>query len=136
MAKKTASAPAKPVVSATKPRSAVGRPKSPVTRAPKPVLLGGMESSRLEHAIAAFKLASDPTRFRIMCLLSDRECNVGEICELMNQAQPAISHHLALLRVSGQIMPRREGKHNFYALTAQGRKLVDAARSITEPTRD
>src|SRR5262249_60697799 len=32
------------------------------------------------------------------------------------QSQPAVSPHLALLRVPGLIESRREGKHNFYCV--------------------
>ena len=42
------------------------------------------------------------------------ELNVLELCSLLNQRQPSVSHHLALLRVAGLIDLRREGKHNYY----------------------
>ena len=37
-----------------------------------------------------------------------------------SQSQPAVSHHLALLRHGGIIAPRRQGKNNFYSLTETG----------------
>jgi ArsR family transcriptional regulator len=42
------------------------------------------------------------------------ELNVRTLCKLLGQSQPAVSHHLALLRVAGIIACRRDGKHNFY----------------------
>jgi ArsR family transcriptional regulator len=33
---------------------------------------------------------------------------------LLKQSQPAVSHHLALLKMAGLIECRRDGKHNFY----------------------
>ena len=48
------------------------------------------------------------------------------LCELLDESQPAVSHHLALLRVAGLIERRREGKHNFYGLkTRQFSTLLD-----------
>jgi ArsR family transcriptional regulator len=64
-----------------------------------------------------FKLLSDETRLRILTYLAqNNELHVTDLCERLGQSQPAVSHHLALLRVSGLIEPRREGKHNFYSV--------------------
>ena len=65
-----------------------------------------------------FKLLSDETRLRILFYLAlspDGELHVTDLCHRLGQSQPAVSHHLALLRVSGLIESRREGKHNFYS---------------------
>ena len=67
--------------------------------------------------VQLFKLLSDETRLRILlALLNTDEMHVRALCELLEQSQPAVSHHLALLRVAGLIDRRREGKHNFYHL--------------------
>jgi ArsR family transcriptional regulator, arsenate/arsenite/antimonite-responsive transcriptional repressor len=65
--------------------------------------------------VQLFKLLADETRLRILYFLMQRdELNVRTLCELLDQSQPAVSHHLALLRVAGIIECRRDGKHNFY----------------------
>jgi len=64
-----------------------------------------------------FKLLSDETRLRILFFLAQNsELHVTDLCNRLGQSQPAVSHHLALLRVSGLIESRREGKHNFYSV--------------------
>jgi ArsR family transcriptional regulator len=64
-----------------------------------------------------FKLLSDETRLRILAYLAEhQELHVTDLCDRLGQSQPAVSHHLALLRVSGLIESRREGKHNFYSV--------------------
>lgn len=64
-----------------------------------------------------FKLLSDETRLRILLYLARRnELHVRALCEMLGQSQPAVSHHLALLRMAELIEPRREGKHNYYRL--------------------
>jgi ArsR family transcriptional regulator len=64
-----------------------------------------------------FKLLSDETRLRILFYLAQNsELHVTDLCSRLGQSQPAVSHHLALLRVSGLIESRREGKHNFYSV--------------------
>ncbi len=64
-----------------------------------------------------FKLLADETRFKILLhLFRCGELNVTELCRRLEQSQPAVSHHLALLRVAGLIEVRRSGKHNYYSV--------------------
>jgi ArsR family transcriptional regulator len=75
-------------------------------------------SDQLEKdLVQVFKLLADETRLRIlMYLMKDNELHVTALCERLQQSQPAVSHHLALLRVAGLIEARRDGKHNFYSV--------------------
>lgn len=67
--------------------------------------------------VQVFKLLADETRLKVlMYLLREGELNVTSLCQRLGQSQPAVSHHLALLRVAGLIEPRRDGKHNFYSV--------------------
>ena len=76
-----------------------------------------LEDQVLKDLVQMFKLLSDETRLRILFHLKRQdELNVRELCGLLGQSQPAVSHHLALLRVAGLIECRRDGKHNFYHL--------------------
>lgn len=80
--------------------------------APNHPLLGNEVAREL---VQFFKLLADETRLRILLYLKERgETNVQTLCGLLEQSQPSVSHHLALLRVAGLIEMRREGKHNFY----------------------
>src|SRR5262245_8226925 len=75
-----------------------------------------------------FKLLSDETRLRILFYLAQNsELHVTDLCNRLGQSQPAVSHHLALLRVSRLIEARREGKHNFYSVCTDhfGELLLD-----------
>lgn len=67
--------------------------------------------------VQVFKLLSDETRLRILLyLMREKELHVSALCDRLEQSQPAVSHHLALLRVAGLIEARRDGKHNFYSV--------------------
>jgi ArsR family transcriptional regulator len=70
------------------------------------------------HTLAGlFKLLADETRLRIIYfLLQKDELNVRTFCELLGQSQPAVSHHLAMLKEAGLLNSRRDGKHNYYRL--------------------
>ena len=70
------------------------------------------------------KFVSDPTRLQVILFLAESEHHVGALCEQLGQSQPAVSHHLALLRHGGIIVPRRQGKNNFYSLSETGDELA------------
>jgi DNA-binding transcriptional ArsR family regulator len=76
------------------------------------------------------KHVSDPTRLQIILILSGGEYHVGSLCEQLGQGQPAVSHHLALLRHGSVILPRRQGKNNFYGLTDKGEELSRVVQSL------
>jgi ArsR family transcriptional regulator len=64
-----------------------------------------------------FKLLADESRLKILLALGqDGELHVSALCDLLGQSQPAVSHHLTLLRMSGLVGYRRDGKHNYYRL--------------------
>lgn len=75
-------------------------------------------SPRTLYGLAqVFKLLGDESRLKILLALAqDGELHVSALCELLGQQQPAVSHHLTLLRMTGLVGFRRAGKHNFYRL--------------------
>ena len=76
-----------------------------------------------------FKLLCDETRLRILLYLSqEQELHVRALCERLGQSQPAVSHHLAMMRTAGVVEARREGKHNFYhILPGRFQRLLELA---------
>jgi DNA-binding transcriptional ArsR family regulator len=87
--------------------------------------------AKIRQAAMLLKQVSDPTRLQVLMLLTEKERNVSELCaDLGTQSQPAVSHHLALLRHGRLIEPRRSGKHNFYYLTEAGRELAQVVNTI------
>lgn len=83
-----------------------------------------------QRASMLLKHVSDPTRLQVILMLSESEKHVGALCDQLSQSQPAVSHHLALLRHGGIIAPRRQGKNNFYGLTEIGEQLAKVVKSI------
>jgi ArsR family transcriptional regulator len=73
-----------------------------------------------QDLVRLFKLLADETRLKILnYLMQAHELNVRTLCGLLAQSQPAVSHHLALLKEAGLIECRRDGKHNFYRIVPQ-----------------
>lgn len=73
-----------------------------------------------------FKVFGDTTRMKILFSLFESEICVCAIAELLNMAQPAISHQLKVLKNNKLVNCRREGKTVYYFLAD------DHVRSIIE----
>jgi DNA-binding transcriptional ArsR family regulator len=113
-------------------KSAASKPAPTKTMTSRTKSAKGVDQ-RLQQAKRAsilLKHVSDPTRLQVILILSEGERHVGALCEQLSQSQPAVSHHLALLRHGRLIEPRRQGKHNFYYLTDSGRELADVVKAI------
>ena len=79
--------------------------------------VGKLQDKLAKDLVRIFKLLSDETRLRILYSLSQaEELHVRALCELLQLSQPAVSHHLGMLRNAGIVDPRRDGKHNFYRI--------------------
>jgi ArsR family transcriptional regulator, arsenate/arsenite/antimonite-responsive transcriptional repressor len=63
-----------------------------------------------------FKALGDETRQLILEMLGQREMAAGEIAAAFQMSQPAISHHLAVLRQTGLVLGRRDGQRVIYSL--------------------
>jgi DNA-binding transcriptional ArsR family regulator len=84
-----------------------------------------------QRASTLLKHVSDATRLQVILILSEGERHVGALSTHLGQSQPAVSHHLALLRHGGVIVPRRQGKNNFYSLTDKGQELAKVVKAMT-----
>lgn len=97
-------------------------------------------SDQLEKdLVQVFKLLSDETRLRVLLYLArEGELHVTALCDKLGQSQPAVSHHLALLRVAGLIEARRDGKHNYYSVRAKHfhRLMKEIFDSLGDPEAD
>jgi DNA-binding transcriptional ArsR family regulator len=106
----------------------VGTKRGAVTR--KSAKDAEQRLKQAQRASILLKQVSDPTRLQVVLMLSEGEKHVGGLCEQLSQSQPAVSHHLALLRHGGIIAPRRQGKNNFYGLTDTGEDLANVVKGI------
>ena len=56
------------------------------------------------------------TRFKMLILLSQEPCTVGEIAERLRISQPTASQHLKLLKAGKLISGDKRGQHMYYSL--------------------
>jgi ArsR family transcriptional regulator len=95
--------------------------------------LGNLGDDTVNDLVQLFKLLADDTRLKVIHFLMQKdELNVRTLCKLLRQSQPAVSHHLALMREAGIIECRRDGKHNFYHLVPKRcQALLDSVFGVT-----
>lgn len=76
-------------------------------------------------AVKLFKSLIDKTRIRILEALKENpDSSVDSLQNVLQMTQPAISHHLALMKKDGLVSFRREGKNNFYSILQTGSSRV------------
>jgi DNA-binding transcriptional ArsR family regulator len=71
-----------------------------------------------------FAAIGDPTRRRVLDLLSRGELPVRRIAEPFSMSRPAISQNLSILRAAGLVIVRREGRERYYGLRARPLQVV------------
>jgi ArsR family transcriptional regulator len=72
-----------------------------------------------ENFVDLFKALSDKMRLRIMWVLgkANQELCVCEIMDSLNESHNNVSRHLKILKNSGLVQERKEGRWVFYSLT-------------------
>jgi DNA-binding transcriptional ArsR family regulator/protein-L-isoaspartate O-methyltransferase len=79
--------------------------------------------NELHDAVQVLKGVAEPTRLRLMALLSHGELTVGEICEILGQSQPRVSRHLRLLSEAGLLDRLPEQQSVYYRTPLGGPRL-------------
>lgn len=79
-------------------------------------MLEEMNSEKAMELAQIFKALGDPTRLKIIHLLSKGEKCVHDIARTLEMSQSAISHQLRLLRNLRLVKYRRAGKQAIYSL--------------------
>lgn len=99
---------------------------------------------KIETLSDIFKALADPTRLRLLQLLSDQSvvfcgggCDgetflcVGALAEKLKVTQSAVSQHLRILRQAGLVRGERRGAYMHYSLDAEG---IEAYQGLVAET--
>jgi ArsR family transcriptional regulator len=87
----------------------------------------------LNTLVDILKAAAEPTRMRLLILLSSGDLTVSDLTEILGQSQPRISRHLKLLSEADLIERYQEGAWAWFRLKRDGdaaglvRKVIAAA---------
>jgi SAM-dependent methyltransferase len=106
---------------------------------------GSVASQDMDEVVRALKGAAEPSRLRLLSLLSAGEYTVGELCTILGQSQPRISRHLRLLAEAGFLDRFREQQCVYYRVPVAGRyaewvrqvlSMLDPDASVPKRDRD
>jgi DNA-binding transcriptional ArsR family regulator len=75
--------------------------------------------------VTAYAALAEPHRRQILDLLRERERSVNDLVARLDISQPGVSKHLKILRKSGLVSVRRDGRRRWYALRALPLAEVD-----------
>jgi ArsR family transcriptional regulator len=78
----------------------------------------------------------DPTRVRIIAALRRGELCVCELVDALEISQSTLSTHLQVLRQTGMVTTRKEGRWIYYSLTDRKAELFDALFSHIQTYAD
>jgi DNA-binding transcriptional ArsR family regulator len=101
--------------------------------APDHVAAGSVSDAVIQAATVALSMLADPTRLRIMAQLLAGDQDVTALTAAVSAARPAVSQHLAKLRLAGLVTMRRDGRRAVYTVAGPHlQRLVAEALQAAE----
>ncbi|MFI6728607.1 ArsR/SmtB family transcription factor [Streptomyces atratus] len=90
-------------------------------------------TEQLTHAAAVLGLLADRTRLVLVHTLGKGEADVTTLTAACGAARPAVSQHLAKLRLAGLVSVRKEGRRMVYGLSnGHLRRVVDEVLNLAD----
>ena len=83
------------------------------------VLRDPLDANEAEEMALVLRVLADPTRLRLISLLSASEGQEACVCDLcipLDLSQPTVSHHLKVLTESGLVTREQRGRWAFFKL--------------------
>jgi DNA-binding transcriptional ArsR family regulator len=85
-------------------------------RADKQIGRHRLPDDQVDLAVEVFRMLADASRVQLLWALIDRELSVNELAEHIGRPAPAVSQHLAKLRMARLVQTRRAGTQVFYRI--------------------
>jgi len=83
----------------------------------------------IETYAEKLKVCGHPIRLKILCLIESEDACVTELWQCLNQPQPVISQHLAVLKDKGIVTSEINGNKRIYSITDSF--IADMVKSFT-----
>lgn len=66
-----------------------------------------------------FAALASPVRRTLLTMLADRSQTVNELSAQFDMRRPSVSEHLRVLRETGLVQERRDGRHRIYSISPE-----------------
>lgn len=90
------------------------------------------EGKQVESLSSILKIVAEPSRLKLLCILSKGEHCVCEIMDHVDFSQSLVSHHLKDLKDIGVVSDEKRGQRVYYSLTKKGRHITNVLFQIIE----
>jgi hypothetical protein len=87
-----------------------------------------MDQAQCHQLLRFFKTLANESRLKIVGILANREASVSDLADLLNLREPAISHHLSILKELELVTMRAEGNAHIYQLN--GNALIQMNKDL------
>ena len=87
-------------------------------------ILGARENGATQAELVELLRITPSTCYRILQTLLEGERNVGDLADVLEMSQSAVSHQLRVLRQNDLVKYRKEGKTVFYSLDDEHIRMV------------
>ncbi|NJL65380.1 MAG: helix-turn-helix transcriptional regulator [Methylacidiphilales bacterium] len=74
-----------------------------------------LSSEKAQRMAEFFSFLGDANRLRMLSLLAERELCVGDLANLLDMSESAVSHQLRNLRTMRLVSYRKQGRNVFYS---------------------
>ena len=85
------------------------------------------EPQEFQSCAERLKAVADPERLRILQVLFEGPCTVGQIAERLSEDIVKVSHHLSILRRGRIVLPTRQGRFIQYSIHPEVQPAAEAA---------
>ncbi len=73
-------------------------------------------NSKIEELAPRIKACGHPLRLKILCAIESNESCVTELWTCLDQSQPVVSQHLAVLKRRGIVTSSVKGNRRYYSI--------------------
>ena len=70
----------------------------------------------IKECAERLKVCGHPVRLKLLCVIEKENACVTELWRCLNQSQPVVSQHLAVLKEKGIVEARIEGNKRIYSI--------------------
>src|SRR5574340_490792 len=84
-----------------------------------------LSTGEMKALVVIGRALADPTRIRILGLLTERSMYGQELAKVLDVKPPTVSHHMEPLVNAGLVRVRKENNYHYYELDSSGLEQLD-----------
>lgn len=86
-----------------------------------------MSNEDFEQLLNFFRVLGNESRLKLLGMLANEACSVGELAHRLDLKEPTISHHLAKLKELDLVSVRTDGNTHYYSLNSKALERMNKA---------